>query len=71
VQIVAAMQSRVTGLPADVLMTVYQRGQVHPVALDDSVVAAQRRPANTYEAANVIRAHLDVRPGFDRGLPLP
>src|SRR6266702_4170232 len=68
---VAAMQSRVTGLPTDVLKTVYQRGQVHPVAIDDSVVAAQQRTADTYEAANVIRAHLDVRTSFDRGFPLP
>ncbi|RAS19472.1 ABC transporter substrate-binding protein [Paraburkholderia bryophila] len=68
---VAAMQSRVTGLPTDVLKTVYQRGQVHPVAIDDSVVAAQQRTADTYEAANVIRAHLDVRASFDRSFPLP
>lgn len=68
---VAAMQSRVTGLPTDVLKTVYQRGQVHPVAIDDSVVAAQQRTADTYEAANVIRAHVDVRASFDRSFPLP
>ncbi|MFM0435775.1 ABC transporter substrate-binding protein [Paraburkholderia strydomiana] len=68
---VAAMQSRVTGLPTDVLKTVYQRGQVHPVAIDDSVVAAQQRTADTYEAASVIRAHLDVRASFDRSFPLP
>jgi sulfonate transport system substrate-binding protein len=68
---VAAMQSKVTGLPTDVLKTVYQRGQVHPVAIDDSVVAAQQRTADTYEAANVIRAHLDVRTSFDRSFPLP
>ena len=63
---VAAMQSRVTGLPTDVLKTVYQRGQLHPVAIDDSLVAAQQRTADIYEAANVIRAHLDVGPSFDR-----
>ncbi|MFL9933263.1 ABC transporter substrate-binding protein [Paraburkholderia sp. RL18-103-BIB-C] len=68
---VAAMQSRVTGLPVDVLKTVYQRGQVHPVTIDDSVVSAQQRTADTYEAANVIRAHLDVRTSFDRSFPLP
>ncbi|AXF14709.1 ABC transporter substrate-binding protein [Paraburkholderia caledonica] len=68
---VAAMQSRVTGLPTDVLKTVYQRGQVHPVAIDDSVVTAQQRTADTYEAASVIRAHLDVRASFDRSFPLP
>ncbi|WOD20466.1 ABC transporter substrate-binding protein [Paraburkholderia kirstenboschensis] len=68
---VATMQSRVTGLPTDVLKTVYQRGQVHPVTIDDSVVAAQQRTADTYEAANVIRAHLDVRASFDRSFPLP
>ncbi|WP_025598403.1 ABC transporter substrate-binding protein [Burkholderia sp. WSM2230] len=68
---VAAMQSRVTGLPTDVLKTVYQRGQVHPVAIDDTVIAAQQRTADTYEAANVIRTHLDVRTSFDRSFPLP
>jgi sulfonate transport system substrate-binding protein len=68
---VAAMQSRVTGLPTDVLKTVYQRGQVHPVAIDDSVVAAQQRTADTYQAASVIRTHLDVRASFDRSFPLP
>ncbi|WP_027800522.1 ABC transporter substrate-binding protein [Paraburkholderia dilworthii] len=68
---VAAMQSRVTGLPTDVLKTVYQRGQVHPVAIDDSVVAAQQRTADTYEAASVIGAHLDVRASFDRSFPVP
>jgi sulfonate transport system substrate-binding protein len=41
------------------------------VAIDDSVVAAQQRTADTYEAANVIRPHLDVRPSFDRSFPLP
>ena len=68
---VAAMQSRVTGLPVDVLKIVYQRGQLHPVTIDDSVVSAQQRTADTYEAANVIRAHLDVRTSFDRSFPLP
>ncbi|RFU48060.1 ABC transporter substrate-binding protein [Paraburkholderia sp. DHOC27] len=68
---VAAMQSRVTGLPPDVLKTVYQRGQVHPVAIDDSVVTAQQRTADTYTSANVIPAHLDVRASFDRSFPLP
>ena len=68
---VATMQSRVTGLPPDVLKTVYQRGQVHPVAIDDSVIAAQQRTADTYEAASVIPAHLDVRGSFDRSFPLP
>jgi sulfonate transport system substrate-binding protein len=68
---VAAMQSRVTGLPPDVLKTVYQRGQIHPVAIDDSVIAAQQRTADTYQAANVIPTHLDVRASFDRSFPLP
>jgi sulfonate transport system substrate-binding protein len=65
------MQSRVTGLPPDVLKTVHQRGQVHPVAIDDSVIAAQQRTADTYEAANVIPTHLNVRASFDRSFPLP
>jgi sulfonate transport system substrate-binding protein len=68
---VAAMQSRVTGLPPDVLKTVYQRGQVHPVAIDDSVITAQQRTADTYTSANVIPTHLDVRASFDRSFPLP
>ena len=53
------------------LKTVYQRGQVHPVAIDDSVIAAQQRTADTYEAANVIPTHLNVRASFDRSFPLP
>jgi sulfonate transport system substrate-binding protein len=68
---VATMQSKVTGLPTDVLKTVYPRGQVHPVAIDDSVVAAQQRTADTCGAANVLPAHLDVRASFDRSFPLP
>lgn len=68
---VAAMQSRVTGLPPDVLTTVYQRGQAHPVAIDDSVITAQQRTADIYTSANVIPAHLDVRASFDRSFPLP
>ena len=68
---VAAMQSRVTGLPPDVLKTVYQRGQVHPVAIDDGVIAAQQRTADTYTAASVIPARLDVKASFDRSFPLP
>jgi ABC-type phosphate/phosphonate transport system substrate-binding protein len=35
------------------------------------VVSAQQRTADTYEAVNVIRAHLDVRASFDRSFPLP
>ena len=68
---VAAMQSRVTGLPPDVLKTVYQRGQVHPVAIDDGVIAAQQRTADTYTAASVIPARLDVKASFDRSFPVP
>jgi len=68
---VAARQARVTGLPPDVLRTVYQRAQVHPVAIDASVIAAQQRTADTYQAANVIPAHLDVRGSFDRSFPRP
>lgn len=63
---VAAIQSKVTGLPADVLTTVYQRGQWHPVPIDDGVIAEQQRTADLYHRAEVIRTRLDVAPSFDR-----
>jgi sulfonate transport system substrate-binding protein len=62
---VAAMQSRVTGLPTDVLKVVYQRGQWQPVAIDAAVIAAQQRTADIYTRAGVIPAHLDIAPAFD------
>ncbi|EDZ97755.1 aliphatic sulfonates family ABC transporter, periplsmic ligand-binding protein [Burkholderia sp. H160] len=67
---VAAMQSKVTGLPPDVLKTVYQRAQLHPVAIDDRVVAEQQRTADLYHRADVIKTRLDVTPSFDRQFPL-
>lgn len=63
---VAAMQSQVTGLPADVLKTVYQRAQLHPVAIDDNVIAEQQKTADLYHRADVIKAQLNVTPSFDR-----
>ena len=45
---VAAMQSKVTGLPPDVLKTVYQRAQLHPVAIDDGLIAEQQKTADLY-----------------------
>lgn len=63
---VAAIQSRVTGLPADVLKTVYQRAQLHPVAIDDNLIAEQQRTADLYLRANVIKTRLNVTPSFDK-----
>ncbi|MFL9870709.1 ABC transporter substrate-binding protein [Paraburkholderia megapolitana] len=63
---VAAMQSQVTGLPTDVLKTVYQRAQLHPVAIDDSLIAEQQKTADLYHRADVIKAPLNVTPSFDR-----
>lgn len=63
---VAAMQSRVTGLPTDVLKTVYQRAQLHPVAIDDGVIAEQQKTADLYLRADVIKTKLNVTPSFDR-----
>ncbi|MEX3823806.1 aliphatic sulfonates ABC transporter substrate-binding protein, partial [Paraburkholderia sp. BR14262] len=63
---VAAIQSRVTGLPADVLKTVYQRAQLHPVPIDNSVIAEQQRTADLYLRADVIKTRLDVAPSFDK-----
>ncbi|WP_321960687.1 ABC transporter substrate-binding protein [Paraburkholderia sp. J7] len=63
---VAAIQSRVTGLPADVLKTVYQRAQLHPVRIDDGVIAEQQRTADLYLRADVIKTRLDVAPSFDK-----
>lgn len=67
---VAAMQSKVTGLPPDVLKTVYQRAQLHPVAIDDAVVAEQQKTADLYHRGDVIKTRLDVAPSFDRQFPL-
>ncbi|WP_211193470.1 ABC transporter substrate-binding protein [Paraburkholderia sp. UYCP14C] len=67
---VAAMQSKVTGLPPDVLKTVYQRAQLHPVAIDDGLVAEQQKTADLYHRADVIKTRLDVTPSFDRQFPL-
>jgi len=35
------------------------------------VIAAQQRTADTYTAASVIPARLDVKASFDRSFPLP
>jgi sulfonate transport system substrate-binding protein len=67
---VAAMQSKVTGLPPAILKTVYQRAQLHPVAIDDAVVAEQQKTADVYHRASVIKTRLDVAPSFDRQFPL-
>lgn len=63
---VATIQSRVTGLPVDVLKTVYQRAQLHPVPIDDSLIAEQQRTADLYLRADVIKTRLDVAPSFDK-----
>lgn len=63
---VAAIQSKVTGLPVDVLKTVYQRAQLHPVTIDDKLIAEQQRTADLYVRAEVIKARLDVTPSFDK-----
>ncbi|MDQ7976802.1 ABC transporter substrate-binding protein [Paraburkholderia sp. SARCC-3016] len=67
---VAAMQSKVTGLPPSVLKTVYRRAQLHPVAIDDALIAEQQRTADLYLRADVIKTQLDVKPSFDRQFPL-
>ncbi|SMG50407.1 sulfonate transport system substrate-binding protein [Paraburkholderia susongensis] len=67
---VAAMQSKVTGLPPEVLKTVYQRAQLHPVAIDDGLVAEQQKTADLYHRADVIKTRLDVTQSFDRQFPL-
>jgi sulfonate transport system substrate-binding protein len=61
---VAAIQSRVTGLPADVLKIVYQRAQLHPVPIDDQLIAEQQRTADLYQRADVIKTRLDVTPSL-------
>lgn len=68
---VAAIQSRVTGLPVDVLKVVYQRGQIRPVPIDADVIAAQQKTADLYVRAGVIKARLDVAPSFDRQFQTP
>ncbi|MGF6970030.1 sulfonate transport system substrate-binding protein [Paraburkholderia sp. WC7.3g] len=67
---VAAMQSKVTGLPPDVLKTVYRRAQLRPVAIDDGLIAEQQKTADLYHRADVIKTRLDVTPSFDRQFPL-
>jgi sulfonate transport system substrate-binding protein len=67
---VAAMQSKVTGLPPDVLKTVYRRAQLHPVVIDDALIAEQQKTADLYHRADVIKTRLDVTKSFDRQFPL-
>jgi sulfonate transport system substrate-binding protein len=67
---VAAIQSRVTGLPPDVLKVVYQRAQLHPVAIDDGLIAEQQKTADLYHRADVIKTRLDITPSFDKQFPL-
>ncbi len=62
---VAAIQSRVTHLPADVLKVVYQRAQLKPITIDSKVIAEQQRTADLYVRAGVIKTTLDVTPSFD------
>jgi sulfonate transport system substrate-binding protein len=59
------MQSRVTRLPTDVLKTVYQRAQLHPIAIDNGVIAEQQKTADLYHRAGVIKTSLNVTPSFD------
>ncbi|MFC0692621.1 ABC transporter substrate-binding protein [Paraburkholderia humisilvae] len=66
----AAMQSKVTGLPPAVLKTVYLRAQLHPVPIDDGLIAEQQKTADLYHRADVIKTRLDVAPSFDRQFPL-
>jgi len=68
---VAAMQSRVTGLPPEVLRVVYQRAQLHPIEIDAAVIAEQQHTADVYEHAGVIPGHLEIAPGFDPQLTAP
>ncbi|QCP54224.1 hypothetical protein FAZ95_35210 [Trinickia violacea] len=67
---VAAMQSKVTGLPPDVLKTMYQRAQLHPVSIDGGLIAEQQKTADLYHRADVIKTRLDVEPSFDKQFPL-
>lgn len=67
---VAAIQSRVTGLPPDVLKVVYQRAQMHPVSIDDRLIAEQQKTADLYHRADVIKTRLDITPSFDKQFPL-
>lgn len=48
------------------LKTVYERAQLHPVPIDDGLIAEQQRTADLYHRADVIRTRLDVTPSFDR-----
>jgi sulfonate transport system substrate-binding protein len=63
---VAAMQSSVTHLPAAVLKTAYERAQLHPVAIDNGLIAEQQKTADVYYHAGVIKTPLNVTPSFDR-----
>lgn len=67
---VAAIQSKVTGLPPEVLKIVYQRAQLHPVVIDDNLIAEQQKTADIYHRADVIKTRLDVSQSFDRQFPL-
>jgi sulfonate transport system substrate-binding protein len=62
---VAAIQSRVTHLPVDVLKVVYQRAQLKPISIDKAVITEQQRTADLYVRAGVIKTTLDVTPSFD------
>jgi sulfonate transport system substrate-binding protein len=50
--------------------TAYQRAQLHPVAIDDSLIAEQQRTADFYYRAEVIKTRLDIAPSFERQFPL-
>jgi len=67
---VAQSQARITGLPQDVLIFVYNRAQLHPVAMDAKVIQAQQHTADVYANAAVITQHLDVSNSFDTSFKL-
>lgn len=61
----AAMQSRLTGLPVDVLKQMYEATRPRGIPIDDRVIAGQQQIADTYLAAGVIKQPINVRPSFD------
>jgi len=62
---VAQAQARITGLPKEVLIFVYTRARLHPVAMDAKVIQAQQHTADVYANGGVITQHLEVSSSFD------
>jgi sulfonate transport system substrate-binding protein len=67
----AKQQAQVTGMPADGVRRALHRRQQHWIPIDDGVVQALQRVADTYADSGITQHRFDVAPRFDRSFTPP